>query len=71
MFTLITAIWQHTAAVAAASVIESICYNSVKATVGNAAVAQAWITVALLMIVTIGMVVMLVAIAVLDRLTDG
>lgn len=70
MFGLIATLWQHTGAVAAASAIRSVSYGNVEVTVGAVSLVLMWMSSALLIIVTIGLLVMLLSMSVLDMLTE-
>ncbi|KAF2261006.1 membrane fusion mating protein FIG1 [Lojkania enalia] len=70
IFVLVSVLWQHTASVAAATVAQDLGNGSVKSGVGTSAMVLGWFGFALLIIVTIGLLVMILSIIVLDRLTD-
>jgi hypothetical protein len=70
MLSLISILWQHVGAVGAAAMAESANYGNVKAVIGAGAMAMGWITFTLIMLVFIGLTVMILSIAILDRLTD-
>lgn len=70
IFVLVSVLWQHTASVAAATVAQDMGNGSVKSGVGTSAMVLGWFGFVLLIIVTIGLLVMILSIIVLDRLTD-
>jgi hypothetical protein len=71
IFVLVSVLWQHTASVAAASISEDFGNGSVKSGVGTAAMVLGWFGFVLLIIVTIGLLVMLLSMAALDKLTGS
>lgn len=70
VFVLVSVLWQHTASVAASTIAQDLGNGSVKSGVGTAAMILGWFGFALLIIVTIGLLVMILSISLLDRLTD-
>jgi hypothetical protein len=70
IFVLVSVLWQHTASVAAATVAQDLGNGSVKSGVGTSAMVLGWFGFVLLIIVTIGLLIMILSIIVLDRLTD-
>lgn len=70
IFVLVSVLWQHTASVAAAQVAQDMGNGSIKSGVGTSAMVLGWFSFALLLIVTIGLLVMILSIHLLDRLTD-
>jgi hypothetical protein len=70
VFVLVSVLWQHTASVAAAQVAQDMGNGSIKSGVGTSAMVLGWFSFALLLIVTIGLLVMILSIHLLDRLTD-
>lgn len=70
IFVLVSVLWQHTASVAAATIAQDLGNGAVKAGVGTSAMVLGWFSFVLLIIVTIGLLVMILSIIVLDRLTD-
>ncbi|KAF2176391.1 membrane fusion mating protein FIG1 [Zopfia rhizophila CBS 207.26] len=71
IFVLVSVLWQHTASVAAATIAQDLGNGSVKSGVGTSAMVLGWFGFVLLIIVTIGLLVMILSIIVLDRLTDN
>ena len=71
IFVLVSVLWQHTASVAAAQVAQDFGNGSVRSGVGTAAMVLGWFGFALLIIVTIGLLVMILSIHLLDKLTDN
>jgi hypothetical protein len=69
VFVLISVLWQHTASVAASTIAQDFGNGSVKSGVGTSAMVLGWFGFALLIIVTIGLLVMLLSMSVLDKLT--
>jgi hypothetical protein len=65
------ALWQHTSASAVASLVETSSHGLVSATVGGAAVALAWIPVFLVTVACLAILIMVLAVIILDRLTDN
>lgn len=70
VFVLVSVLWQHTASVAASTIAQDLGNGSVKSGVGTSAMILGWFGFALLIIVTIGLLVMILSISLLDRLTD-
>ncbi|MDI1485074.1 MAG: hypothetical protein OHK93_000208 [Ramalina farinacea] len=70
VFVLVSVLWQHTASVAASTIAQDLGNGSVKSGVGTAAMILGWFGFALLIIVTIGLLVMILSISILDKLTD-
>lgn len=70
IFVLVSVLWQHTASVAASQVAHTFAIGSVKSGVGVAAMVLGWLGFALLILVTIGLLVMILSIHMLDRLTE-
>ena len=71
IFVLVSVLWQHTASVAAAQVEQDFGNGSVHSGVGTSAMVLGWFGFALLIVVTIGLLVMILSIHLLDKLTDG
>lgn len=69
IFVLVSVLWQHTASVAASTIVQDLGNGSVKSGVGTSAMVLGWFGFVLLIIVTIGLLVMILSIIVLD-LTD-
>jgi hypothetical protein len=70
IFSGISVLWQHIAAVAVATSTTALIGGAVKSHVGTASMALAWAAMLLLAISTAGVLVMILSIALLDRLTD-
>jgi hypothetical protein len=70
IFVLVSVLWQHTASVAAATIAQDLGNGSVKSGVGTSAMVLGWFGFVLLIVVTIGLLVMILSIIILDRLTD-
>lgn len=70
IFVLVSVLWQHTASVAASTIAQDLGNGSVKSGVGATAMILGWFGFALFIIVTIGLLVMILSISILDKLTD-
>ncbi|RMZ84213.1 hypothetical protein DV738_g475, partial [Chaetothyriales sp. CBS 135597] len=70
VFVLVSVMWQHTAAVAASTVAQDLGNGSVKSGVGTSAMVLGWFGFGLLVVVTLGLLVMILSIQLLDRLAD-
>ncbi|KAL1303220.1 hypothetical protein AAFC00_006637 [Neodothiora populina] len=70
VFVLVSVLWQHTASVAAAQVAQDLGNGSVRSGVGTSAMVLGWFGFALLILVTIGFLLMIVSIHVLDRMIE-
>lgn len=68
IFVLVSVLWQHTASVAASTIAQDLGNGSVKSGVGTSAMVLGWFAFALLIIVTIGLLIMILSIIVLDKL---
>lgn len=71
IFVLVSVLWQHTASVAASTIAQDLGNGSVKSGVGSSAMILGWFGFALFIIVSIGLLVMILSISILDKLTDG
>jgi hypothetical protein len=67
---LIASLWQHVGSVGAAAMAETVNYGNVRTDVGAGAMAMAWTGFTLMTSVAIGLLIMILAIIVLDRLTE-
>ncbi|OBT49197.1 hypothetical protein VE00_00148 [Pseudogymnoascus sp. WSF 3629] len=70
IFVLVSVLWQHTASVAASIIAQDLANGSVKSGVGVTAMVLGWFGFALLIIVTIGLLVMILSIQVLQDMSD-
>lgn len=70
IFSGISVLWQHIAAVAVATSTTTLIGGAVKSHVGTASMVLAWAATFLLAISTFGVLLMIVSIALLDKLTD-
>jgi len=70
LFGFVSILWQHIATSAAASMIRSLSYGTVKGHVGPAAMVLGWAGVFLSVTVTIGLLIMVLSIRALEILTD-
>lgn len=68
IFILVSVLWQHTASVAAAVIAQDFGNGSVKSGVGTSAMVMGWFSFALLIIVTIGLIVTILTISVVNDL---
>jgi len=71
IFVLVSVLWQHTASVAAATIAENLENGSVSTGVGVTAMVLGWFGFALLIIVTIGLLVMILSMHLVEKLTDA
>ncbi|KAI9676905.1 MAG: hypothetical protein M1817_006744 [Caeruleum heppii] len=71
IFVLVSVLWQHTASVAAATIAQDLGNGSVRSGVGTTAMILGWFGFALLIIVTIGLLVMILSMHLMERLTDS
>ncbi|KAF1847935.1 uncharacterized protein K460DRAFT_333458 [Cucurbitaria berberidis CBS 394.84] len=67
---LVAGLWQHIGSVGAAAMAETANYGNVKTDIGTNAMIMAWAGFTIEACVTIGLLVMILSIIVLDRLTD-
>ncbi|KAI9824364.1 MAG: hypothetical protein M1819_000869 [Sarea resinae] len=71
IFVLVSVLWQHTASVAASTIAQDLGNGSVKSGVGTSAMILGWFSFALLIIVTIGLLVMILSMHLIEKaLTD-
>ncbi len=70
VFVLVSVLWQHTASIGAATIAQDLGNGSVVSGVGTTAMILGWFGFSLLIIVTIGLLVMILSISLLDKLTD-
>ncbi|KAI9820823.1 MAG: hypothetical protein M1826_000848 [Phylliscum demangeonii] len=72
VFVLVSVLWQHTASVAATTIAQDLGNGSVKSGVGTTAMILGWFSFALLIVVTIGLLVMILTVQLVeDELLDG
>ncbi|KAJ5152924.1 uncharacterized protein N7482_009402 [Penicillium canariense] len=69
-FGLISALWQHINSAAAASMAEKLSYGQITGHVGPAAMAFGWIGVVLIGVETLGLLVMIMSIKIIESLAD-
>ena len=67
---LISSLWQHTAAVAAATTAENMGYGFVRSSVGGAAMGLGWAAFTTLILPFVGLVILILSIQLLDQLQD-
>lgn len=67
---LVSSLWQHVGAVGAAAMADAAFFGNVKTAIGSTAMILSWISFAVATVSTICLLVMILAIIVLDRLTD-
>ena len=70
VFVLVSVLWQHTASVAASTIASDLGNGSVGSGVGTAAMVLGWFGFVLFIIVTIGLLVMILSIKLLDEIVD-
>lgn len=70
VFVLVSVLWQHTASVGASTIAQDLGNGSVVSGVGTTAMILGWFGFSLFIIVTIGLLVMILSISLLDKLTD-
>lgn len=70
IFVLVSVLWQHTASVAAATIAENFGNGWVSTGVGVTSMVLGWFGFALLIIVTIGLLVMILSMQLVEQLTD-
>lgn len=70
VFVLVSVMWQHTAAVAASTIAQDLGNGSVKSGVGTTAMILGWFGFGFLVVVTLGLLVMILSIRLLDKLTE-
>jgi len=70
IFILVSVLWQHTASVAASTIAENMGSGSISTGVGVSAMVLGWFGFALLIIVTIGLLVMILSMQLVEQLTD-
>ncbi|PGH16580.1 hypothetical protein AJ79_01686 [Helicocarpus griseus UAMH5409] len=71
VFVLVSVLWQHTASVAASTIAQDLGNGVVKSGVGTSAMVLGWFGFGLLVVVTIGLLMMILSISLLQSLTDG
>ncbi len=67
---LVSVLWQHTASVAASIIAQDMANGNVLSGVGSSAMVMGWFSFTLLIIVTIGMLVMILSMQVLEHIMD-
>lgn len=70
IFVLVSVLWQHTASVAASIIAQDLANGSVLSGVGSSAMVMGWFSFTLLIIVTIGLLVMILSMQVLEHIMD-
>lgn len=65
---LVAGLWQHVGSVGAAAMAEMANYGNVKTEIGTGAVTMAWIGFTLATLVSIGLLIMILSIMILDKL---
>lgn len=68
---LASMLWQHIASVAAATTAEDMAYGTLKSHIGLNAMALGWAGVVSFVLVSIGLLVMITALIILDRMTEN
>ena len=70
LFSLVSALWQHVAASAAAFVVDATTQGRLVAAAGTTAMALGWAVFALIAITMLMLIMMITSISLLDRLTN-
>lgn len=70
VFVLVSVLWQHTASIAAAQIAQDLGNGSVRSGVGATAMILGWFGFGLLVVVTIGLLVMILSIRLVDQLAE-
>lgn len=70
LFTFTSALWQHTAAATAATVLETSAVSLIKGSVGSVGTVLAWLIFGIWIITFIATLVMYLSVLLLARLTD-
>lgn len=70
LLVLVSCLWQHVAAASVVSTVSSMSQRKLVGHVGAAAVALAWISLAVIAVAFLGTLFMILSIYMLDRLTD-
>ncbi|KAL8973337.1 MAG: hypothetical protein Q9183_000030 [Haloplaca sp. 2 TL-2023] len=70
IFVLVSVLWQHTASVGASTIAQDLGNGSVRSGVGTTAMILGWFGFALFILVTIGLLLMILSISMLNQLTD-
>jgi hypothetical protein len=68
VFALVAALWQHLSSAATSTMTGTLMYGTVSGQVGAGAMAMGWVGTGLLFVVMIGLLIMMLQMAVLDRL---
>lgn len=71
MLSVVAALWQHTAAIAVASVVESIGHGTVMTSIGSTAMTLSWTASVLLVILSFLAYIAKASLEVLDKLTES
>ncbi|KAJ5772425.1 Ca2+ regulator and membrane fusion protein Fig1-domain-containing protein [Penicillium odoratum] len=70
-FAFISVLWQHINSSSTASMAETLTYGAVSGHVGTAGMILGWFAVALIGGVSLGLLIMILSISIIDRLTDS
>ncbi|MCJ1310025.1 hypothetical protein MMC25_003686 [Agyrium rufum] len=70
VFVLVSVLWQHTASVAASTIAQDLGNGSVRSGVGSTALVLGWFGFGLLIVVTIGLLIIILSIKLIDELVD-
>ena len=71
IFVLVSVLWQHTASVAASTIAQDLGNGSVRSGVGTTAMILGWFGFALLIVVTIGLLVMILSMQLLQKISSS
>ncbi|KAJ5945999.1 Ca2+ regulator and membrane fusion protein Fig1-domain-containing protein [Penicillium verhagenii] len=69
-FSFISVLWQHINSSSTASMVETLTYGTVSGHVGTAAMVLGWLAVVLIGFVSLGLLIMIMSISLLDRLSE-
>jgi hypothetical protein len=70
IFMVVSILWQHVSSAAAASMGRSLAYGTVESHVGSAAMALGWSGVSLILLATVGLIVSMLTIRILQNVLD-
>ncbi|KAJ5919263.1 hypothetical protein N7466_010206 [Penicillium verhagenii] len=69
-FAFISVLWQHINSSSTASMVETLTYGTVSGHIGTAAMVLGWLAVVLIGFVSLGLLIMILSISLLDRLSE-
>lgn len=70
VFVLVSVLWQHTASIAAAQIAQDLGNGSIRSSVGTTAMILGWFGFGLLVVVTIGLLVMILSINLVEQVSE-